>query len=398
MKASVLSRHGPAARKPRRWLVDVLVALFALATAIPALFHDGYHPPAVAILALFVVVTPLVLRRIYPVPVYGWVIATAALAALWNNYVIAGLAVLIALYTVAATQTRQTALAAAGVLGAVIVGGTVREAGSSWWYDSIFLFGLAAAALGLGLYVATRRAYLAELHDRAERLERERDQQGALAAAAERSRIAREMHDIVAHHLTVMVALSEGAIAATAASPERGIEVMRTVSATGRRALADTRRLLGVLRHTDDEAPDALQPVPDLAELDVLIERVRAAGLATTVEVHGAVPDVPAGVQLTVYRIIQEALTNTLKHGGAEAHASVRLRYQPGELLVDVDDDGAGASATAIGVGAGLSGMRERVHAYGGEVHSGPRRAGGWRVSARLRLDEAEVEHRVDSP
>lgn len=206
------------------------------------------------------------------------------------------------------------------------------------------------------------------------------------------------MHDIVAHHLTVMVALSEGAIAATAASPERGIEVMRTVSATGRRALADTRRLLGVLRHTDDdEAQDALQPVPDLAELDVLIERVRAAGLATTVEVHGAVPDVPAGVQLTAYRIVQEALTNTLKHGGADAHASVRLRYQPGELLVDVDDDGVGASAaTAPGVGAGLSGMRERVHAYGGEVQSGPRRAGGWRVSARLRLDEVDLDHRMN--
>lgn len=389
------------ARGPRWWLTDALITLFALATALPAMFRDGYHPPAVALLVLVVVVTPLVLRRVHPVPIYLWVIATAALAALWNNYVVAGLAVLIALYTVAATQARQTALAAAGVLGAVIIGATVREAGSSWWYDSIFLFGLAAAALGLGLYVATRRAYLAELHDRAERLERERDQQGALAAAAERSRIAREMHDIVAHHLTVMVALSEGAIAATTASPERGVEVMRTVSATGRRALADTRRLLGVLRHPDDDAPDvpdALQPVPDLAELDVLIERVRAAGLATTVEVHGAVPDVPAGVQLTVYRIIQEALTNTLKHGGVEARASVRLRYQPGALLVDVDDDGAGASAAAAGIGAGLSGMRERVHAYGGEVQAGPRRSGGWQVSARLRLDEAEVDHRVDSP
>jgi signal transduction histidine kinase len=253
--------------------------------------------------------------------------------------------------------------------------------------------GFVAAALGLGLYAATRRAYLAELQERALRLEYERDQQGALAAAAERDRIAREMHDIVAHHLTVMVALSEGAIAATATAPDRGIEVMRSVSATGRRALADTRRLLGVLKQSGSEDPqDALQPVPDLAELDVLLERVRAAGLPTSLEVHGAAAAVPAGIQLTVYRLVQEALTNTLKHGGPEARASVRLRYLPGELRVDVDDDGAGASASApVGVGRGLSGMQERVHVYGGDVDSGPGRAGGWHVSARLRLDESDM-------
>jgi signal transduction histidine kinase len=301
--------------------------------------------------------------------------------------------VLIALYTVAATQSRRDALGAAAVLEVAIVTATIARAGNAWWYDSIFLSGLVGAALGLGLYSATRRAYLAELHDRALRLERERDQQGALAAAAERARIAREMHDIVAHHLTVMVALSDGAIAATATSPERGIEVMRTVSATGRRALLDTRRLLGVLRHNSAQDPqDSLQPVPDLAELDVLLERVRAAGLITTLEVHGAALELPAGVQLTVYRLVQEALTNTLKHGGSEASASVRLRYLPGELRVDVEDNGAGADAsTPVGVGGGLSGMQERVHAYGGEVHSGPGRSGGWHVSARLRLDEADA-------
>ncbi len=380
--------------RPRRLLFDAAIALVALATALPALYRDDYGVPAAALVALVVIVAPLTLRRRYPLPVFAWVIAGATLAALANSHVIAGFAVLIALYTVAATQARQAALAATGVLGVVIVGATVREAGGGWWYNSIFLFGLAAAALGLGLYVATRRAYLAELRDRAERLERERDQQGALAAAAERSRIAREMHDIVAHHLTVMVALSEGAIAATATSPERGIEVMRTVSATGRSALADTRRLLGVLRHDEDDAgsdSDALQPVPDLAQIDALIERVRAAGLATTVEVHGAVPDVPAGVQLTIYRIVQEALTNTLKHGGADAHASVRLRYQPDEVLVEVDDDGAGAAAAdQSSVGGGLRGMRDRVHAYGGEVKAGPRRSAGWRVSARLHVDTSE--------
>jgi signal transduction histidine kinase len=201
------------------------------------------------------------------------------------------------------------------------------------------------------------------------------------------------MHDVVAHHLTVMVTLSEAAAAASASSPDRAAEVMRSVSATGRRALADTRRLLGVLRQRPGQDPAAtLAPVPDLTQLDALIEEVRSAGLETTLEVCGQAPDVPAGVQLTVYRLVQEALTNTLKHGGPGARATVRLCYLPGELRVDIDDDGAGAAAPApAGVGGGLIGMRERVHAYGGDVRAGPRQPGGWNVSARLRLDGSDV-------
>jgi signal transduction histidine kinase len=385
------SIHQPA----RRWVLDAAVVGLAVATALPNLLRDDPSPPALGVPVLIAIAAPLLVRRFFPVPVFGWVLITAGAAGLWNNHVVAGLAVLIALYSVAVARPRRDALAAAAVLEAVIVVATIKESGRNWWSDSIFLSGLVGAALGLGLYIATRRAYLAELQERALRLEHERDQQGALAAAAERARIAREMHDIVAHHLTVMVALSDGAIAATAAAPERGIEVMRTVSATGRRALVDTRRLLGVLRQSgsDDDPHDTLQPVPDLAELDVLLERVRTAGLPTTLEVHGSPgADVPAGVQLTVYRLVQEALTNTLKHGGPDAQASVRLRYLPGELQVDVDDDGSGVSASApVGVGGGLRGMQERVHAFGGDVQSGPGRSGGWHVSARLRLDEGDI-------
>jgi signal transduction histidine kinase len=277
-----------------------------------------------------------------------------------------------------------------GLLELAVVTGLFLFMGGGWWYDAIFASGMVTAALGLGLYSATRRAYLAELHDRAERLERERDQQGALAAAAERARIAREMHDIVAHHLTVMVTLSDAAVAASAASPERAAEVMRSVSATGRRALADTRRLLGVLRQRPGEN---LQPVPDLAQLDALIEQVRSAGLETTLEIRGAAPDVPAGMQLTVYRLVQEALTNTLKHGGPGARAAVHLEFGPGELRVDIDDDGVGATAPATAsVGGGLVGMRERVHAYGGDVRAGPGQPGGWKVSARLHLDGGDLD------
>jgi signal transduction histidine kinase len=385
----------PANRSAGRWVFDVLVALLAAASAGPAVIHDNGRPQGASIAVLALAAAPLVVRRIWPIPVFGLVLAVNAGAVLGDGvHQINGLALLIALYTVAAMQPRRDALICAGLLEVATIIGLLLFAGGGWWYDAIFASGMVAAALGLGLYSATRRAYLAELHDRAERLEHERDQQGALAAAAERARIAREMHDIVAHHLTVMVTLSDAAIAASAASPERAAEVMRSVSATGRRALADTRRLLGVLRQRPGQDPgDNLQPVPDLAQLDLLIEQVRSAGLNTTLEIHGAAPDVPAGVQLTVYRLVQEALTNTLKHGGAGARAKVRLEFLPGELRVDIDDDGAGATAPAtVSAGGGLVGMRERVHAYGGDVRAGPGQPGGWRVSARLHLDGGDLD------
>jgi len=376
----------PAYRTAGRWVFDVLVTLLAAASAVPAALHDQARPRAGTVVVLALAAAPLLVRRIWPVPVLGCVLAVDIGAGLWSEvHAINGVALLIALYTVASMRPRGLELA--------IVSGTIWLAGGNWWTDAIFLSGLVAAALGLGLYFSTRRAYLAELHDRAERLERERDQQVALAAAAERARIAREMHDIVAHHLTVMTTLSDAAIATSATSPERATEVMRRVSATGRRALADTRRLLGVLRQRPgQDADEALQPVPGMAQLDVLIEQVRSAGLDTKLEIHGAGPDVPPGVQLTVYRLVQEALTNTLKHGGAGAHATVRLQFLPGELQVDIDDDGAGATAPATAnVGGGLVGMQERVYAYGGAVQAGPRPAGGWRVTARLHLDGGDA-------
>ncbi|MFZ0755889.1 MAG: histidine kinase, partial [Trebonia sp.] len=315
----------PANRPARRWVFDVLVTVLAAALSLPNLYQGGARPwPGVAaFVVLALMVAPLVVRRIWPIPVFGWILVTQIAAVSWDSHLIAGAALLIALYTVARLQSRRDALACGGVLELTVVTALPLLAGAGWWHDLIFLSGLIAAALGLGLYTGTRRAYLAELRDRADRLERERDQQAALAVAAERTRIAREMHDIVAHHLTVMITLSEAAIAASASSPERANDVMRSVADTGRRALADTRRLLGVLRQRPSQDPGqgpgqdpggSLQPVPDLTQLDTLIEQVRSAGLDTTLEIHGQAPDVPAGVQLTVYRLVQEALTNTLKH------------------------------------------------------------------------------------
>src|ERR1039457_3868685 len=247
---------------------------------------------------------------------------------------------------------------------------------------------MVAAALGLGLYSATRRAYLTELHDRAARLERERDQQKELSAAAERTRIPAEMHALVPPHLAVMIALSDAAAAASAGSSPKAAEAMRTVSATGRQALADTRRLLSGPAEPA-ERDGGRQPLPDLSGLDALVAGVRAAGLPVSYELQGAPADLSAGVQLTVYRLVQEALTNTLKHGGESASAGVRLLFPPREPRPGLEGERAGAAAPQPDTtGRGLAGMRQRVLAFGGEVQSGPRSPAGWRVSARLRLNQ----------
>ncbi len=238
-----------AYRTAARRVSDVLAVLVAMASAIPAADHANQRPNHAVVIIAVLAALPLLVRRKWPVPVFGAVFALSVATAIWDNFqAVNTIALLIALYTVAALRPLREALACAGALFVAIVAAAVNVAGGDWWYDGIFICGLFGAALGLGLYSATRRDYLAQLTDRAERLERERDQQVALATAAERARIAREMHDIVAHNLTVMVTLSEAAATSVPTSPARSAELMRSVSAIGRRALTDTRSLLGVLR------------------------------------------------------------------------------------------------------------------------------------------------------
>jgi signal transduction histidine kinase len=368
-------------------MFDVAVAVLVASLSLPYHVHDHGWPSPLTILVQVALTVPLVVRRIWPSAVFVWLFAVSAAAGLWNVELVVSFALLVALYTVAAQESRRRALVAAGLLEGGVIAAVISLAGSNWWHGAILGSGMVAAALGLGLYSATRRAYLKELHDRAERLERERDQQQELAAAAERARITREMHDIVAHHLAVMIALSDGAAASAGSSP-RAATAMRTVSATGRQALADTRRLLGGPA-TDDGPESERKPLPDLSELDALVARVRAAGLPVSYELQGTPDSLSAGVQLTIYRLVQEALTNTLKHAGAGSSAVVRLLYLPGEVRLDIEDDGAGASAAQPETaGRGLAGMRQRVQTFGGEVQAGPRSPAGWRVSARLRLDQ----------
>ena len=202
---------------------------------------------------------------------------------------------------------------------------------------------------------------------------REHDQTSALAAAVERARIARDVRDSMAHHLTVIVALSDGALAAVTRAPAQAADAIRGVSSTAREALAETRRLLGVLR--TEGGLELRQPIPGLSDLDSLFTRVRAAGLPARYERSGPPGDTPpGGVQLVISRLVQEALTNTIKHAGPGASAAVRLRLEPGEIRVEVEDDGVGSAGVPRAPG-GLTGMAQRVSAFGRSTARSSRRA-----------------------
>ncbi len=261
-----------------------------------------------------------------------------------------------------------------------------------------------------GIAVRSRHDYTEALVERARRLEVERDQQARLATAAERTRIAREMHDIIGHNLSVITGLADGGSYAAAKSPERAAQALEAIGTTSRQALSELRRLLDVLRDDDvlgDDAPAPaeLAPQPALTDLDRLIDGVRAAGLPVRSTIRGNPDSVPAGRQLTVYRVVQEALTNTLKHAGPDATATVDVSYGEDGVRAEVTDTGRGDSTAfsagngrgtghggGAGKGRGLTGMRERTALYDGTLEAGPllRPPGGWRV--RLHLpDDSET-------
>ena len=235
----------------------------------------------------------------------------------------------------------------------------------------------------------TRRAYLDEIAKQARRAETDLDQERARAAFAERVRIARELHDVVAHHVSVIAVQAEAAGSLLPGRPERAADSVQIIAATARQALTELRRLLGVLRNPDEPMPTT--PAASLAHLDALLERVRDSGLATEMTVTGSRRHIPDTVDLTAYRIIQEALTNTVRHAGA-AQATVTVDYQVAHVNVTVADDGLGAAEGAAvsngkglpASGLGLAGIAERVASCGGVLTFGPTSAGGFSVTACL--------------
>jgi signal transduction histidine kinase len=399
------------------WLVDETLAVILLAGAANAYLGDAAVLPASVALAGTVAV-----RRRFPVPAYAAALAIGTaqvfvgIGATFTNSPLqptfADLGILILLYTVAAERPRRVslpALAACVVLFAIVVarynpgGPQVRHQVEYFLVAGLLYLLAPTSAWVLGDSMGYRRAYSAALEERAARAERERDAQAQISAAAERARIARELHDVIAHNLSVMVAQADGGAYAFDAAPAQSREALAEIGRTGRQALSEMSSLLGILR-TDPEAPP-LAPAPAAAEIEQLVTQAREAGMRVSYTVAGTPRPLPGGLSLAAYRIVQEALTNVRKHAGPEAAAEVTLHYGHDDLLVRVTDDGPGVGGTLpryrqtgpMQPGHGLTGMRERAAMYGGTGQGGPRPGRGFDVTTRLPLPPAS-ERPADAP
>ena len=395
----------PRTRSRGAWVLDLVVVVIVAVLSLPNLLQhpDNHHHPLVGVIGTVLLILPLLVRRVWPIPTFGLILLVGIGFAASDTFFVGSLAFPVALYTVVSLCSRRQAFTAAALLEAfAAVIAVVRAGSNGLLLYFILLSGMVVAALGLGLFTSTRRAYIRTLVDRAERLEREQAQAAQLAAAAERARIAREMHDIVAHHLTVMVSLSDAAQRLVPIDPNRAIETISSVSATGRDALRDTRSLLGLLGEdagqSDGSDLPTRQPVPDLAALETLIDQVRDTGLGVTLNMQGTPVTLAADEQLAAYRIVQESLTNTMKHAHEGATASVTLKYTPTSVDLVTEDDGAGQPVpTGWRAGRGTAGMHARIKALGGHIESGPRPAGGWRVTATIPLRQQPPRGAVEA-
>jgi signal transduction histidine kinase len=361
-------------RHPR--LVDVSLVAFLLLVGVGAALRSG-HPRGLAACLVVAETLPLLLRRRYPLAV-ALIVAAVSITMIAADVWLTPLPLGVALYTVGAARADLRELAGPALVvvavGIAVLGSRGFEFGAAA-ARVVFL----AAALLLGESIGSRRAYVREIEDKAARLEREQETEQRRAVAEEQARIARELHDVVAHALSVIVVQAAAAVDAFERNPREAKEPMEAVDNAARAALADLRRVLGVLHGTPD-----YEPQPGLAQIDDLAERVRATGLAVSVEVVGKPRELPAALDLSAYRIIQEALTNSLKHANAE-HVDVHIQYGD-TLQLDVQDDGRGPNGTAVS-GSGLIGMRERVALLGGTLSTGPTHSGGYRVSATIPIE-----------
>jgi signal transduction histidine kinase len=391
-----LWERGRRAGARHQRLVDLVTALAVAGLSIIGLAAQNRLGQVDLIVFCACLCAPLCLRHRSPMLSFCLIALVCFVQWLVSGPQLADAALLVALYWVARDGSPAELVVAAGVAGGGAIMAAARWSPTGPLRDWVGLTGLTVAAAGLGVTVRLRRALLASLHERAARLEFERDQEGRLGAAAERARIAREMHDIVSHNLTVMISLADGAAYAMDATPERALPAMQRVSSTGRQALVEMRRLLGVLR--DDESDDRpLEPQPSLERLDDLVARINAAGIPVSVEIDGEPRELADGVQLAVFRVAQEALTNTLKHAERPARAHLALRCAAEQVDLEVTDsggngnggNGGNGNGNSDGGGRGLRGMRERAAAYGGELEAGPMTQGGWRVHLSLQADSA---------
>ncbi|MEU2577149.1 sensor histidine kinase [Streptomyces anulatus] len=382
--------------------VDVFWAVFLLGLSGVSMvsgMYDAGREQIVAVPVMLGLSTVVALRRRAPEKMLLLAILVGVVQLVFDvRPGIGDFALLVITYTVATVGERWASrLALVCSLSAAALSQLRWEAepGGSWpqvVFVTIIMTVPFVLAWVLGDSLRTRRAYFDQLEERAARLEREREAQSKVAVAAERARIARELHDVVAHNVSVMVVQADGAAYVMDAAPDQAKQALETISSTGRQALAEMRRLLGVLRTGDAPESGEYVPQPDVEQIEDLVAQVRQTGLAVDFKVEGTPRPLPSGVELTAYRVVQEALTNTRKHGGPDAGASVRLVYFDDGLGLLIEDDGRGAAhelyadGGADGAGHGMIGMRERVGMVGGTLDAGPRPGGGFRISALLPL------------
>jgi signal transduction histidine kinase len=365
-------------------VIDLLLLIARMVEPSP----DNPVPPPwfVSVPLILITVIPLAFRRKRPVLVAFLVFFLGVPHSIFELGLASLIGLGISLYTLVTYVGRRQALifVSLNVVGAAIQ--LPLQSHSRGELIAMIVTGTIFLAFCwvLGEFVGARRAYQAEVEARLHLLETERDQQAKIAVAEERARIARELHDVVAHAVSVIVVQADGAAYAVRSQPELAERAVKTISTTGREALAELRRLLGVLRSEQDDSERT--PQPGTQSLAELADRVRAVGLPVRLEIVGAIDDLPAGVGLGIYRIVQEALTNSLKHAGPGASAVVKVERAADKVELTVLDDGARVRRTLVGVsgGNGLIGMRERAHVFGGTLRAGPHPGGGWRVQAVL--------------
>lgn len=363
----------------RPLVVDLTLVGLLLFFSTGGLVHSGSEHLALGIALGVCETLPLLWRRQQPLPVLA-LVTVFALAMIATDTWKFPFQLAVALYTFAGARDNRNARAAcASAIGAVAV--AVGLAGSFEFGNAAAKVVFLAAAFLLGESLGARRAYIHEIEEKAARLEQERESEARRAAAEEQARIARELHDVIAHALSVIIVQASAAADAFKVDPQLVTEPISAIDGAARAALSDLRRVLGVLQHGPHYTPQ-----PGLDRLDELIAQVRATGLEVELEIGGSVNQLPAAVELSAYRIIQEALTNTLKHAQAE-HARVRVRYGA-QLRIEITDDGHGPNGGSPG--SGLIGMRERVSLLGGTIQTGAIPGGGYRVSASIPTGERQ--------
>jgi signal transduction histidine kinase len=374
---------------------DVILAVALAGLVLQTAIHNQVNLNAVSLTLLALQTLPVAFRRRNPLRIFGVTgMATTLYYMLGFPDSNGQLGILLAFYTVAANEPRRRAFVAAAITAIGILLSLMGYAASgslSTWAASLgstyLLFGVAWL---VGDNLRVRRAYTRELEDRATDLMADREDRASMAVIEERARIARELHDVVAHYVSVMVVQAAAARRVGDKDPAAARGALEAVESAGRTALAEMRRMLEVLRADDP----GMGPQPGLDELDRLIEHVRGVGLPVELKIVGTACCLPAGMDLAAYRIVQEALTNTVKHGG-KASAIVTVRYTTDTLEIEVMDDGRGAAAPLLSLGVpgghGLIGMKERVALFGGQLSVGPVLTGGYRVFARMPIEPDDV-------